>query len=161
MVGWGAICCVTGLMAFLHSELSLARLIFKCFLHRSALTTSFHPNFGLPWDIGPSTLKFMIFAYNISSCRYKWPDSLGLCHLRTSLVWWTWVLFLRSSVECFCSISTLLNQQIIAWSLLLICEKSSVDRDQVSLPYRRAVLTQALNAFPWFTTDIPLFMSIW
>ena len=42
IVGWSAICCVTGLMAFLHLYLSLARLIFRCFLRRSALTTSFH-----------------------------------------------------------------------------------------------------------------------
>ena len=52
------------------------------------------------------------------------------------------------------------NQRIIAWSYLLICDKSSVDKGQVSFPYRRTLLTQALNTFPWFTRDIPLFVSL-
>ena len=42
IVVWSAICCVTDLMAFLHLDLSLARLIFRCFLRRSTLTTLFH-----------------------------------------------------------------------------------------------------------------------
>ena len=58
-MGWSAICCVTGLMAFLYLDLSLARLIFRCLLHRSVLTTSFHINIGLPQDVGPSTLKLI------------------------------------------------------------------------------------------------------
>ena len=81
MVGSSAVCCVTSLMAFLHLDLSLARLIFRCFLYISA---SFHLNFGLPRDDGPSTLKHMIFfVHDVSSCQYKWSDSLSLVHLRT------------------------------------------------------------------------------
>ena len=126
IVGWSGICYVTGLMAFLHVDLSLTRLIFRCFWRRSALTKSFHLNFGLPWYVGPSTLKLMIFfVHDFSSCQYKWADSLNLFHLITSLIWLTWILLLRSSVECFCSILTLLKQRIITWSHLLICEKSS------------------------------------
>ena len=65
-----------GLMAFLHLDLSLARLIFRCFLRRSALTTSFHFNFGLPRDVGPSTLKLMnFFVHDVSSCRNKYQTA--------------------------------------------------------------------------------------
>ena len=69
-------------MAFLHLDLSLASAIFSCFLRRSALTTSFHLNFGLPWGVGPSTSKFMIFfVYDVSSCQ---------CILiRSDLIFWT------------------------------------------------------------------------
>ena len=70
------------------------------------------------------------------------------------------ILLLRSSVECFCSVLTLHNQRIIASSHFLICEKSSVDRGQVSLSDRRTLVTQALNTFPRFTRDIPLSVSI-
>ena len=161
IVGWSAICCVTGLMAFLHLDLSLARLTFRCFLYRSVLPTSFHFNFDLPQDFGLSTLKLMIlFVHDFSSCLYKWPNSLSLFHLKTLSIWWTWTLLLRSSVECFCSIWTLLNQRIIACSHLLICGKSSVDRGKVSLSHRRTLLTQALNTFPWFTRDTPLIECI-
>ena len=143
------------------STLSLARLIFRCFLRRSALATSYHLNFGLTRDVGLFTLKLMtFFVHDVSSCQYKWPDSLSLFHLRTTSMWWTWILLLRSSVECFCSILTLLKEPIIAWSHLLLRDKSSVDKGQVSLPYRRTLLTQALNTFPWFTSNIPLFVSI-
>ena len=44
IVGWSVICChccVTDLMAFVHLDLSLAGLIIRCFLCRSALTTPF------------------------------------------------------------------------------------------------------------------------
>ena len=161
IVGWSAIYCVTGLMAFLHLDLSLARLIFRCFLLRSALIASFHLNFGLPWGVALSTLKLMIFFFHdVSSCRYKLPDNLSLFHLRTSLMWWSLILLLRSSVECFCSVLTLLNQWIIAESHHLIRDKSSVDRGQDPLPYRRALLTQAINTFLRFTRDILLFVSI-
>ena len=147
-------------MTFLHVDLPLARLTFKCFLRRSALTTSFNLNFGLPWDVGLSTLRLMTFFIpDVSSCCYKWPDSLSLFHLRTFSIW-TWVLLLRSSIECFCSILTWLNQWIIAWSYLLIQHTSSVDRGWVSIPYRRTLLTEAFNTFPQFTRDIPLFVSI-
>ena len=61
IVDWAAVCCVTGLMAYQHLDLSLARLVFSCFLRRSALTTSFHLNFGLPRDVCSSRLKLMIF----------------------------------------------------------------------------------------------------
>ena len=57
MMGRSAIYCVTDLMAFFHSDMSLAKLIFSCFLHRSSLTTSLNLNVGLPWDIGLPTLK--------------------------------------------------------------------------------------------------------
>ena len=87
MVGWSAVCCVIGLMAFLRLDLLLARLIFRCFLRRSVLTTSFHLNFGLPWNVGPSTLKLLIFfVHDVSSCQYKWPVNLSLFHLRTSSI---------------------------------------------------------------------------
>ena len=58
--GCSAMCCFTGLMAFLHLDLPLARLIFKCFLRKSALTTSFHLHFGLPQDVCPSTSTLML-----------------------------------------------------------------------------------------------------
>ena len=89
IVDWSAICCVTDLIAFHDLDLLLARLISGCFLGRPALTTSFHHNFGLPRDFGPSTLKLMIFfVHEISSCRCKWPDCLSLFHLRTFSIWW-------------------------------------------------------------------------
>ena len=72
ILGWSPFCCVTDLMAFLHLDLSLVSAIFSCFLRRSALTTSFHLNFGLPRGVGPSTLKFMIFfVHDVSSCQCK------------------------------------------------------------------------------------------
>ena len=112
IVGWSAFCCVTGLMAFLHLDLSLASAIFSCFLRRSALTTSFHLNFGLPRGVGPSTSKFMIFfVHDVSSCRCKCPDNLNLFHLRTSSICWTKILFRRTSVESFCSILTDIDQR--------------------------------------------------
>ena len=87
IVGWSAIDCVNGLISFLHLDLSLARVIFRCFLHRSALTTSFDIKFGLPGDLGPSTLKLMIFfVHDVYFCQYKCPDSLSLFHPRTSLI---------------------------------------------------------------------------
>ena len=55
IAGWSAFCWVTGLMVFLHLHLSPASAISSCFLQRSALITSFHLNFGLPWGVGPST----------------------------------------------------------------------------------------------------------
>ena len=119
IVGWSALCCVTGLTAFFHLDLSLGRPRFRCFLRRSALTTSFHLNFGLPRHVGQSALKLMIFFNDDVSCRYKWSDSLGLFHLRTSSIWWTRILLHWSSVECFCSVLTFLNQRIIASSHLL------------------------------------------
>lgn len=144
-----------------HLDLSLSKLIFRCFLRRSVLTTYFQFNFGLLRYVGRSTLKLMIFfVRDVSFCHYKSPDSLSLFRLKTSSKWWTWILLLRSSVECSCSILLLLNQRIIAWSHLLICNKSSVDRGQVSLPYRTALLAQVLNTFSRLTIDISLFLSI-
>ena len=155
IVGWSTIWCVTGLMAFLHLGLSLVRLIFRCFLRRSTLTTSFHLNFGLPRDVGQSIIKLIIFlVHDVSSCWYKWPDNLF--HLRTSSIWWTWILLLRSSVEYFCSISSLLNQRIIAWSHLLIHDKSSTDRAS----FHFHTEGHFLNNFPWFTRDIPLWVLV-
>ena len=88
IVGWSAIWYVTGLMVFLHVDLPLARLTSRCFLRRSALTISFRLNIGLPWYVGPSTLKLMIFfVHDVSSARYKWRDSLSLFYLRTSSIW--------------------------------------------------------------------------
>ena len=137
-------------MAFLHLDMSLVRLIFRPFLRRSALTTPFNHNFGLPRDVDPSALKLILVVWVVSSCQCKWPNSLSILHLRRSSIWWIhprWIL-LRSSVECFCPILTLHKKWIIAWSHLLICDKSSGDRGQVSLTYRRILLTQAWNTFP-------------
>ena len=60
------------------------------------------------------------------------------------------------SAECFYSILTSPNQRIIAWSRVLIHDKSSVDRGQVPFLNSRTLLTPALNTFPYFIRDIPL-----
>lgn len=100
---------VTSLMALIiYLDLPLATLIFTilytsaCILHRSALTISFHLIFGLPRDVSLPTLKLIIFlVHEVSSCRYKWPDTLCLLDLVRFL--------LRFSVGCFCFILILLN----------------------------------------------------
>ena len=129
-----------------------------CSTH-SGLKCDFHLNFGLPRDVGPSASKLMIFFIHVESSPVDINDQIASVDHRTSSIWWIWILLLRF-FECFCSILTLLNQRIIAWSHLLIRENSFVDRVQVSLPYRRKLLTQALNTFPRFTRYIPLFVSI-
>ena len=145
-------------MAFLHLDLSLARLRFRCFLRRSVLTTSFHLNFGLPQDVGQSAWKLMIFFVDDLSCRYKWSDSFSLFDLRTSSIWWTRILLHRSSVECFCSILIFLTNESLHGYIFR--DKCSVDRGQGSVLYRRTLLIQSLNTFPRFTRDISLFASI-
>ena len=71
-VGSSPIFCITGLMAFLHFKLSLAKLRFKHFLHRSVLTTTFYLNFGLPQEVVPPSTKFLlIFFHDVSSCQCK------------------------------------------------------------------------------------------
>ena len=63
---------VTGMMTFLHLDLSLARLIFRCFLQRSALTTSSQITFSQLRHVGLSKLKFLVFfVHDVSSYRYK------------------------------------------------------------------------------------------
>ena len=86
-MGWGPICCVTGLMAFLHYNLSLAKLRLKHFLHWLLLTTSFNLNFSQPAEFGLSVTTFIIlFIHVVSSCQYKWRDNWSLFHLSTSSV---------------------------------------------------------------------------
>ena len=65
-MGWGAIGCITGLMAFLQSITSQTDI--HVFFGMSVLTMSFHLNFGLRQDVGLSTLKFMIFFVHDVSC---------------------------------------------------------------------------------------------
>ena len=63
---------VTGMMTFLHLDLSLARPIFRCFLQRSALTTSSQITFSQLRHVGLSKLKFLVFfVHDVSSYRYK------------------------------------------------------------------------------------------
>ena len=124
-VGWSLICCITGLMAFLHFNLPLTQLRLKQFLHRSLLTTSFHLNFTLTQEVGPSTTKFIIFfVHNVSSI---------LLHMSTSLICYRSSLLLSSSSECCCFIFTPHIYWIIAWSLILVCDKAPVDMGHGSL----------------------------
>ena len=46
-VGWNPVCCVTGLMAFLHFNLSLAKLRLKKFLRTSSSSIVMHIGKGL------------------------------------------------------------------------------------------------------------------
>ena len=92
-------------MAFLYFNLPLAKLRLKHFLYRSLLTTSFHLKFSLPQN---------------------------LFHLAISSIYRRSRLLLSSSVGCCCFIFIPHIQQIIAWSLILVCEKS-VDMGHVSL----------------------------
>lgn len=102
---------------------SLAKL--KHFLYRSLLTTSFHLNFTLTQEVGPSTTKFIIFfVHNVSS----W-----LLHMSTYLICYRSSLLLSSSAECCCFIFTPHIYWIIAWSLILVCDKAPVDMGHGSL----------------------------
>ena len=110
-LGWKQTYCVTGLMAFLYFNLPLAKLRLKHFLCRSLLTTSFHLKFSLPQN---------------------------LFHLATSSICRRSRLLLSSSVGCCCFIFIPHIQQIIAWSLILVREKS-VDMGHVSLQASKTV----------------------
>ena len=60
-VGCSPVCCVAGLMAFLHITCQAKA---QTFLQSSLLTKSFYLNFGLPQEVGPSTRKSIIFFVN-------------------------------------------------------------------------------------------------
>ena len=150
-------------MAFLHFNLSVAKLGLKHFLRRLLLMTSFYLNFSLPREVGLSITKFIIFfIHAVSSCQYKWPDNQSLFHLNTPPICWRVLyasLLLSSSVECCCFIFT----PHIHWIILLHHHQfqyvTNLLLTWVMFDYHREAHFWHKH-FPQFKSDIALFLSI-
>ena len=135
----------------LHLSLSCASSGFKPSKAQSSLTVDSHVIFGRPRGRVPSISHcfHVFFTHSVLSLRITWPSHLSLLFLKDSVISSSPVNFRRSSVEFLLHNLLPHNFLVILLSAVFSRLSFSVVIGQVSLPYKRQLLTHALYTLPF------------